>query len=638
MVFLPFPLFAEASADALLQQQRLTFEQAEQALKKNQHSVFETYRKSLENYPLYPYLVYQDLKQKISQNPQKVTLKQLEQFSNRYPDFPHQGILRKTWLHQMAHGKHWREFVSGYPAECKDVALTCQYLYGQYHLTHESTFLDKAKPLWLSGKNQPPECDPLFKAMQAAGKITPDMIWERIGLAFKANNPKIITHLGKTLSHADRKSITLWEKGLKNPTLITQKSWRDGLTTKPKVKAEIASQVLLRLAKQDPETAHHWFETHEADFRFSAAQTLAIEQGIAMYLAHQRSPLAIPWMEQISPEALDRPLQEWRVRLSLLSENYADVLHEIHKLPAGLQQEDLWQYWKARALDKTGRYQEAQAIYELLAKHRTYYGLLSSQRLQQPFQLNHRPAVVSQHTLAAVAAKPGIQRFHEFMAIQRPANARVEWFRAVDNMSPEERLAAAKIADQLGLADIAILTSLKTDHKDDIHLRFPLSHRQDVQRHAKKHGLDPAWIYALIRQESAFHDEAVSAVGARGLMQIMPETGQTLAKDEGIRYTDDAILFKPTTNIHLGTKYIKQLKNRMQESAIITTAAYNAGPTKVRKWLPEKPMDPEIWIETIPYRETRDYVKNVLTFTAIYQQRLNNAQKMPLFTGPIPPK
>lgn len=616
--------------------QRTQYLKAETALAKHHEAEYETLLKSLEDYPLYPYLIYQNLKQKSQSHPAKVPLSELESFKKAYPDFPHHTTLKKAWLAGTAKKKRWDAFIEGYSSDINDLGLQCQYYDIQYKRSNDNKWLDKADALWLTGKNAPHECDALFKTLKQKGRLTRQMLWKRIWLTTKQKNTTLRAHLEKSLTHQDKKIMHQWEKAIKEPALLLDSAWQAQIKSTPYVKQSMITQVALRLAKQSPEKALSWYRSEGEKWGLTAAHKKEIQHDIAMYLSHQKSALALPTINKLPKEVLDQSLEEWRVRLALAQEDYPKVLHAIYQLPETLQKEMPWQYWKARALEKTGKAEEAKGIYQYLAQHRSYYGLLASQRLNVSFPLNHHPLTVSNEALKEIDSKPHIERAKEFIALKRPVNARSEWFKGLEKLSTAQKSAAAKLADNWGAHDLAIATILKTPHKDDVYLRFPLAHRQKIKSTAHQYNLDPAWVFAIARQESAFNIEALSPVGARGLMQIMPDTGKSLAKNFDVSYHSENDLFQPELNIALGTAYLKDLKKSMRDHPVLATAAYNAGPTRTKKWLPEAPLDPEIWIETIPYRETREYVKNVLTYTAIYRKRLNTDNKASLWLEPIP--
>lgn len=623
-----------------LSAQRNRFSRAEHALKKHDLKTYRQLASGLEEYPLYPYLVYEELKARLkSTKPISLKLSEIEQFKKDYPDFPFHNALRTQWLMQMAGAKNWEAYSKGYlPNDNQDLA--CQYYYGQYQLTKDPHYLDKAKPLWLVGFSQSKACDGLFNAWQKAGKLTSNLAMERYRLALDAKNFDLAKHLTKHLNKSEKETAILWLKMIKTPQVITQKDFLDNLKNTPdKLKVALLAQGLQLLAKSNAERALGWWNAHHKDYPFTQEQENQIKRDIGIYLSHQKSTLALDWLTKLPDEAHDSVSKEWRIRNALANQDWACALKWIEKLSPEQQAEKTWQYWRARSLEGLHRKEEATAIYEEIAPHRNYYSFLASLRLQKPLTLEHTAPVIEAKTTNDVHNSPGIRRFKELMLLGKISPARIEWFAAVDKMNEPERIAASKLAEKMELYDIAIFTMGKCDFKDDVMLRFPLAHKQEIVSNASKHNLDPAWVFAIARQESAFFTDAISPAGARGLMQLMPGTAKILAKKYDVRFDGEALLHTPLVNVQLGTVYLKNLKQRMHNNTILATASYNAGPLNIQRWLPtEKTIDADIWIETIPYKETREYVKNVLAFTSIYRQRLGYPSALSLMMKPIPVK
>lgn len=278
-----------------------------------------------------------------------------------------------------------------------------------------------------------------------------------------------------------------------------------------------------------------------------------------------------------------------------------------------------WLYWQARTLAMTGKNGQAQKIYTDLAQQVDYYGLLASQQLHQPYHPFNSSRIVDPNLMVQVSNNPAIQRARELYALHLIPESRREWQWAIDDMDLPHLHAAEELANQYNWYDRAIITAAKAHDRNNITVRFPLAYAADVLASAKQAGIDPAWVFAITRQESSFISDAKSCVGALGLMQLMPHTAKMLANF----HLDEYSLLNCKTNIHLGTLYLKQMLNCYDGNMIMATAAYNLGPTRLKKWLPlYKVVPSDVWVEVLPWQETRDYVKAVMLNKAIYQQRL----------------
>ncbi|OUS30644.1 hypothetical protein A9Q99_05520 [Gammaproteobacteria bacterium 45_16_T64] len=272
-----------------------------------------------------------------------------------------------------------------------------------------------------------------------------------------------------------------------------------------------------------------------------------------------------------------------------------------------------------------------------LSSERSFYGFMSSEILDKPLQLNHQERVAEQEQLTRILSNPGIIRARELYQINEDSYAKSEWNLAISRMPSEDRSIAAQLADQWGWHHQAIMAAARSDIRDNLKLRFPIAFGSTVSSFANKNGIGDDWVLSLIRQESAFAFQAKSPVGALGMMQIMPATAKQVSKSIGLRYKGKRSLLSPKNNIQLGTAYMGQLLKRFQGNTILATAAYNAGPHRASRWQPKHlPMAGDIWIETIPFRETRNYVKNVMTYQAIYRAHLGQEIKLAKSLQSIP--
>ena len=267
--------------------------------------------------------------------------------------------------------------------------------------------------------------------------------------------------------------------------------------------------------------------------------------------------------------------------------------------------------------------QQGHAVYQTLANDRSYYGFMAADAVDKPYEFSDKPVNLLGDDLTVLSEQIDFQVVHEFIALNRDLDAKRQWWFAINKLSNNQRMISAKLAQQWKWDQVAIMTLVKSDYWDDLALRFPLQYASQIQSNAYSMNLEPALIFGLIRQESMLDPNAMSAVGARGLMQIMPETGKEIAHDLNIQWQTVNSLFVPDINIRYGTFYFKRLLNQFDGHFALATAAYNAGPGRVTKWLAiDRPLPADVWVETIPFKETRKYVSSVLAYTIIYQQRL----------------
>jgi soluble lytic murein transglycosylase len=308
-------------------------------------------------------------------------------------------------------------------------------------------------------------------------------------------------------------------------------------------------------------------------------------------------------------------------------------------MPKAYREEPIWSYWYARALETQGYSAQAKTFYASLADKRNYYGLLASSHLKKTYPIKNSVLPITKSDSIFVSNQPNLIRARELYAINRYADGNKEWWRGIDSLSEKQRYIAGKLAVDAGWPSLALATTSKLTHQDDLSLKFPTTYQQPVATQAKINNLQPALLFAVIRQESLFQPSAISVAGARGLMQLMPSTAKFMANklNVSVPYLDK--LHDPNVNIHLGSAYLNSLLQSYKDYPVLAIASYNAGPTRVKSWLPTKSAKPmDIWVETIPYQETREYVKYVVTYTMIYEYLLGEQPNLVPYLQDIPPK
>jgi soluble lytic murein transglycosylase len=310
--------------------------------------------------------------------------------------------------------------------------------------------------------------------------------------------------------------------------------------------------------------------------------------------------------------------------MALRTQNWPRLLEAIAALPSKENQSPQWNYWRAHALAATGQQQEAQTEFTLLALERHYYGFLAADRLALPYNLNHVATAIAAEVQAQVAAQPGIVRARELFQLGLLPEARREWQAAIPRLNRAQQGQAAMLALQWGWYDRAVLTANQAGLSDDLDLRFPTPYRDRVERYSRMHRLDPHVTYAIVRQESAFRPDATSPVGALGLMQMMPQTGRQVAKRLSVEPPSRSGLLDVDTNLKFGSAYLRAMLDQYNGNLVLAAAAYNAGPRRVADWLERNAdLPPTVWIEAISFYETREYVKSILAFAAVFNWRLN---------------
>ncbi len=605
------PMSVAVASKMSLEEQRDTFLLAEKLIQEGKNNQFLSKLNELKGYPLYPYLQYQWLKKNLDQG------HKVKKFLKDYNDTRYGGLLKYKWQIYLAKHKQWSEFVRQY-GKTNNTKLQCYYFQAKYNTGARKDALIGSKKLWIVGKSQPSECDPIFKVLKKSRYFTREMLWQRFKAAVTHGSIKVAKYVKSLMNKKDQEVAKLWLKVHANPVLIIKQSV---LKKKQAQSGLIFAHGVDRLASKNLAKAISIWDTRKHDFTINTATIQRIEQRLAMSLAYRRDKMAYSRLSQLTRP--DEATKEWRVRMALREQNWWHVEQSITKLSKETKEKEKWKYWQARASEMTKRPKVASFIYAQLAKERSYFGYLSAEKLNKSYQLSDQPIQVPSEMYRRLKNKADFRVVAELIAIDERREAERQWWYAIKKLDKKTILAAAKYAQELDWKQIAIFTIAKAKYWDDVTLRFPMAYKEQVQNNAKSQQLNPAIIYGLIRRESAFNKNAQSPVGARGLMQIMPKTGKQIARELKERWKGQNNLFDPSTNLKYGSYYYKQLLNQFNGHYALAAAAYNAGPHRVKRWLPEdSPLSADIWIETIPFKETRAYVSAVLTYALIYQKKL----------------
>jgi soluble lytic murein transglycosylase len=597
-------------ADQQLYKQTLT------AIKKGHKTRIKLGMEELSDYPLYPYLQLAQITSKLKQLPyQKVDDFLAENGNNVLGN-----KLRHKWLHVLADKKQWAQFNSYYQAGTNNAELRCLHIEALHSTGYTQLALDKTTPIWLTGKSQPNACDTVFKRWQQAGYKNDNLVWQRTKLALESGNTLLARYLSKHASAHLKPYTRRLISVHKNPRRLTvTEDFNDGSI----YSVDIISHGLKRLAPRDYSLATKLWVNYRGYIKFTDQQYFSIRDKISRQIIASGSEDALQWLIIHDPNSEDSYLLEWRIRLALKQNKWSQAENWIALLPDNLSNSSRWQYWKARALQAQHRDSEKViALLEDLADQRHYYGFLAADLLRRNYGFNHKEMAVSQQ-LQMVLSDPAIKRAQQFYLMGELLSARREWHSVVVNFDQQQLTAATSIAHQWGWHQQAINTTIRAKQWNDLSIRFPLAYQNNILNTAKSVTIRPEWLYAITRQESAFGQDAYSPVGARGLMQLMPGTAKNVARKMGLNYSKSD-LFKPEKNIALGSNYLKTLLDDFQGNHILATAAYNAGPQRVKSWLNKQnlALPHDIWIETLPFHETRNYIQNVLAFSVIYGHRL----------------
>ena len=598
--------------------ERERFIEARAALATGSIEEFDALYASLQGYPLQTYLAHERLSKKWSANrPGAEALDELNTFVQQTDQTYLSRRLTRKLQRRFADTGQWKTFLA--ISDLKLAAsLPCKTLQAKHELGQLKGFDETSLALWVKPTKHPEACASVLSNLEAMSTVPVAAIWDKIYSAMEADKPEFAMSVLNYLATSDRRLVSRWVESVKNPEVFLTSGALDKDTV---LNRRIIADLVVEWSKQDtPAAMQHWLSVKD-DYVFYRDRAYDTHRAIAMRSAYRRMPEAYNWLYTFKARSDDLELQEWRIRTALLAEDWKAIRKSISELPEVEQKEDHWAYWEARALQVLGRPLEAKAIYSDLAKLQSYHGFLSADRLKQTYALYDEPFIVDRALLNELAQDPRLIRAREFNFVNLSHQSRREWNSWLAGRKPEELAAGAVLASHWSLYDRAIFTAGKTEQKRAISVRFPVLYRPEVAKAAVKNRIDPAWIFGVMRRESAYIRDIKSGAGAIGLMQLMPNTAKYVAKLQGDKnWRGD--LTDASTNINFGAFYLRHVMDKFDDHQVLATASYNAGPHRVDNWLQDKTLDADIWIDTIPFTETRRYVRAVLAYAAIYEYHL----------------
>ena len=574
----------------------------------------------LAGYPLLPDLRAAWLRSRLG----RVDDAEVRAFLERHPELGFSPGLRRQWADSLARRGAWRDYLALYEAHyaaAGDTVLHCHALAARIALRRTAGVADAALRHWLSPVSQPKQCDPAFEWLEEQGALTAERRRERMELALGAGQFGLARWLARPLGEAEGAEVERWQRLHADPDrhIAAPGDWRDT----PRERA-LLLYAFHRLTATEPErAAQRWPEFRER-FAFDTGERAAVDRHIALLHAWRHLPGAAALLEALPAESQDARTREWTVRMAIRAQDWAAIEKGIARLDPDVAAEPVWRYWQARVLDAGGLHGAAESIYAELAAERGYYSFMSADRLEADYNWRDARTPPDEEVIASLEARPDFIRARELFFTGQDADGRTEWQRAVARLSAEERAQAGILASRWGWHSRAITAASGAGADDDLDLRFPLPWRPLFEEQSRQAGINSAWAYGIARSESLFMPDVSSGAGAVGLMQLLPGTGQQTARRAGISYRGRETLLDPAGNVALGTRYLAEMLARFDDHRVLATAAYNAGPARVDRWLPQDGMLPaEAWVDSVPYNETRGYIQRVLASEAVFQWRLS---------------
>jgi soluble lytic murein transglycosylase len=498
--------------------------------------------------------------------------------------------------------------------------LDCLALRAELAADREQRIVNRALDLWMTGESQAKECDPVFAYLQDKNLLGRTEYIRRFELAVEAREFTRARWLAKSIDATYLDNANRWLAARNSPAAFVRDHRHAALD--PALEKQIV-YAIERVTFVDPTIAADLWSSLQAQHRFPSDLALSTARHIALWTARDRLPGAHGALTALADAAQDDEVLRWRARTSLRERDWSRLLDDLASMSAAEANAEEWRYWRGIALQRSGRAVAAAELLAGLAGERSYYGFLAADELAQDYALGDRALDADETAITELAKRPDLIRARELFLVGQDSRGRSEWNAAMASLTPAEKAQAAQLANRWGWHSRAIAAAASAGEYDDLALRYPLPYRQSFAEHAKSASIRPTWAYSIARSESLFMRDVRSGAGAVGLMQLMPATGRQVARQLHLPYSGLDTLTNPQDNIRLGTSYLGQMAARFGGNRVLATAAYNAGPHRVDQWLPDSgDVDARIWIETIPFNETRKYVRRVMAAETIFHWRM----------------
>jgi soluble lytic murein transglycosylase len=562
---------------------------------------------ALEQYAIHDYLVAARLRRDLAAGADDNLDAAIDAFLHAHAGQPVTHGLHRDWLASLAQRGRWDWFLPR-AADVADPLLICDRLEGRLSTNDTQGLGAAALARWLVPQKAPAECADVFAWLRQQGLLTAALAENRTRAALSADAPRLAREFAADVPVDRRAALLQWSDLLDSPrSALTVLATHPSLTVEP----EALASGFEKLARTEPGNALDLLPRLMARDGLTPELKDRLRRAGALGAAYDRDPRAIAAFEDLPSAAADAQVQEWRVRAALWNGDFARALAWIEQMPPTLATQPRWRYWHARAVAATSSDAAAAPLFSEIAGLRDYYGYLAADRVAQPYNLNVHPSPLDASTQTTLSTMAAMIRAHELFDCDMIDEAGSEWNAALDGADNALKVQAALLASSWGWFAQSITTLAQTGEFDDVTLRYPRPFLDAVSRAGKLAQLPQDWILAVMRQESLFRKDAVSRADARGVMQMVPSTASAVARRWHLASPGRDGLFDPSIAVPLGAAYLRELLDRYGEQLTLSLAAYDAGPAAVARWVPRKPMDADVWIENIPYNETRGYVQHI---------------------------
>ncbi|MHB8909945.1 MAG: lytic transglycosylase domain-containing protein [Syntrophales bacterium] len=522
--------------------------------------------------------------------------------------------LRRDWLRVLGKTGQWELFRQEYPALVRDDPDVACYALQERWPAERDSVLAGIRPFWRLPRPLPDGCAAVADAMLLSGDLTPRDLRDRFRILVQASLLTEADRIAGRLPADQAPRASQIDRVAKNPSGFLQRSEEEAKTAAGR---ELVIVALMRLARSDPQVAVSSWSGRLRE-HFPPEDRQYVWAMLAYRGAHRHLPEAVDWYRQAGEAALSEEQLAWRARTALRQKNWREVRAAIERMAPPVCNEPTWIYWLGRSLCALGEKEEGERLFGRIAGEHHFYGQLAAEELKMPFTLPPKAPPPTKAELAEAAARGGLKRALALYRLGLRSEATAEWTWTIRTMDDRALLAASELARLNGMWDRAINTADKTVSLHDFTRRYPAPYGDVLAEQSRVRNLDAPWVLGLVRQESRFIADARSPVGAKGLMQLLPSTARWVARKIGMKGFNPSRVSQPRVNVALGTFYLRHVLGALGGSPVLAAAAYNAGPGRARRWCDAKPLEGAIYVETIPFEETRQYVKKVMANTVYY--------------------
>src|SRR5882672_2273757 len=562
---------------------------------------------ALEAYAIHGYLVAARFRRDLVSRPDDALDTAIDVFLQAHAGQPVTRSLRRDWLASLAQRRRWDWFLPR-SADVADAPLACDRLEGRLASGDTEGLGAAVLARWSLPQKQPAECNDVFAWLRGQNLVTPTLAENRVRAALAADNPRLAREFAADVPVSRTAALLQWSDLLEAPkTALTVLATHPALSVEP----DALAAGFEKLAHTDSTGASNLLPALLARDGLTPALQARLKRAAALGAAYDHDPRALAAFDGLTPDAVDSQVEEWHARTALWMGDYGGALKQIEHMPASLSTQPRWRYWRARAVAAVAGADAAVPLFDEIAGMRDYYGYLAADRLHRRYNLNVRPSRDDTKAQTAIAAEAGLIRAHELFACDMADEAALEWTTVLGGAEPAVKVQAAHLAARWGWYAESITTLAQAGEWDDLPLRYPRPYPDEVAAASELAGVPADWILGVMRQESLYRKDAVSRADARNLLQMLPATAAAVARRWHLPSPHRDALFDPAVAVPLGAAYLRELLNRYAGRLDVSLAAYNAGAATVARWLPPNSMDADIWIDNIPYAETRGYVQHI---------------------------